>query len=130
LEYIRQIHKDAAGNQVVKTVEAYFQQLMSAARPFSSQRTFPVSICQRFMDGLDPRLLMGFCRCFPDHSVVQALDGSHQRRTLQLMLKAAQQAEDNLTSMQRIARNAIGLSQAFPTAHNRVKPGTGLVLEP
>jgi len=115
LEHIRQIHTDAAGNQVVSTVQAYFQQLMSAARPFSSQRTYPVSVCQRFMDGLDPRLLTGFRRCFPDHSVVQALDGSHQRRTLQLMLKAAQQAEDDFTSTQRIARDAIGLSQAFAT---------------
>jgi hypothetical protein len=67
------------------------------------------------MDGLDPRLRTGFRRCFPDHSVVQALDWSHQRRTLQLMLKAAQQVEDNFTSTQRIARNAIGLSQAFST---------------
>jgi hypothetical protein len=65
------------------------------------------------MDGLDPRLLTGFCCCFPDHSNVQALDGSHQRRTLQFMLKDAQQAEDNFTSTQRIACDAIGLSQAF-----------------
>jgi hypothetical protein len=114
LEHIRQVHTDAAGNQVVSTVQAYFQQLMSAARPFSSRRSFPVSVCQLFMDGLDPRLLTGFRRCFPDHSIVQVLDGSHRRRTIQLMFKAAQQAEDDFTLMQRIACNAIGLSQAFP----------------
>jgi hypothetical protein len=113
LEHICQVHTNAAGNQVVSTVQAYFQQLMSAARPFSSQRSFPVRVCQQFMDGLDPRLLTGFHCCFPDHSIVQALDGSHQRHTLQLMLKAAQQAEDNFTSTQHIACNAIGLSQAF-----------------
>jgi hypothetical protein len=101
LEHIRQIHTDAAGNQIVSTVQAYFQQLMSAACPFSSQWwSFTVSVCQWFMDGLDPRLLTGFCHCFTDHSVVQALNGSHQHRTLQLMLKAAQQAEENFTSMQ------------------------------
>ncbi len=33
----------------------------------------------------------------------------------QLMLQAAQQAEDNFASTQRIAQEAIGLSQAFPT---------------
>ncbi len=110
MEHINQVHTDAAGNQFVSTAQAYFQQLMSAARPFSSQRSFPVSVYQQFMDGLDPRLLMGFQRCFPDHSIVQALDGSHQRCTLQLMLKAAQQAEDNFTSTQHIACNAIGLS--------------------
>ena len=64
---------------------------MSAARPFYSQRDFPVSVCQKFMDGLDTRLQVGFCLNFPDHSVVQSLEGSHQRRTLQLMLKAALQ---------------------------------------
>jgi hypothetical protein len=110
LEHICQVHTDAAGNQVISTVQAYFQQLMSAACPFSSQQSFPVSVCQRFMDGLNPRLLTGFRRCFPDHSIIQAFDGSHQRRTLQLMLKATQQAEDNFTSTQRIARDAIGLS--------------------
>jgi hypothetical protein len=115
LEHICQIHTDAAGNQVIITVQAYFQQLMSAACPFSSQRTYPVSVCQRFMHGLNPRLLMGFCPCFPDHSVVQALDGSHQCRTLQLMLKAAQQAEVDFMLTPHIARNAIVLSQAFST---------------
>ncbi len=113
LEHIRQVHTNTAGNQVMSTVQAYFQQLMSAAHPFSSQRSFPVSACQRFMDGLNPPLLTGFRHCFPNHSIVQALNGSHQRRTLQLMLKAAQQAEDNFTSTQCIAHNAIGLSQAF-----------------
>ena len=113
LKHIRQVHRNAAGNQVVSTVQAYFQQLMSAARPFSSQRSFPVSGCQRFMDGLDPCLLTGFCHCFPDHSIVQALDKSHQCRILQLMLQVAQQAEDEFTLKQRIACNAIGLSQAF-----------------
>jgi hypothetical protein len=74
LEHIRQVHTNAAGNQVVSTVQAFFQQLLSAARPFSSQRSFPVSVCQWFMDGLDPRLLTGFCCCFPDHSIIQVLD--------------------------------------------------------
>ena len=113
LEHIRQVHIDSSGNQVVSTIQAYYQQIMSAARPFYSQRDFPVSVCQKFMDGLDVRLQVGFRRNFPDHSVVQALEGSHQRRTLQLMLKAAQQAEDDFASTQRIARDAVGLSQAF-----------------
>jgi hypothetical protein len=90
LEHICQVHTNASGNQVVSTVQAYFQQLMSAVHPFSSQREFPVFVCQRFMDRLDPRLITSFCRRFPDHSVVPALDGSHQRWTLQLMLKATQ----------------------------------------
>jgi hypothetical protein len=128
LEHIRRVHTDAAGNQVVSTVQAYFQQLMSAARPFLSQRSFPVSVCQQFMDGLNPRLLTGFCHCFPDHSIAQALDESHQRHTLQLMLKAAQQAEDNFTLTQCIARNAIGLSQAFPAIAHATRSNQAMAL--
>jgi hypothetical protein len=128
LEHICHVHTNAAGNQVVSTVQAYFQQLMSAAHPFSTQQSFPVSVCQRFMDGLDPRLLTGFHHCFPDHSIVQALEGFHQRRTLQLMLKATQQAEDNFTLTQHIACNAIGLSQAFPAIGHATGSNQALAL--
>ena len=89
LEHIRQVHLDSSGTQAVSTVQAYYQQIMSAAVPFYSQRDFPVSVCQKFMDGLDIHLQVGFCCNFPEHSVVQSLEGLHQRRTLQLMLKAA-----------------------------------------
>jgi hypothetical protein len=43
LEHIPQVHTDVASNQVVSTVQAYFQQLMSATCPFLSQRSFQVS---------------------------------------------------------------------------------------
>jgi hypothetical protein len=94
---------DVVGNQVSSTVQAYFQQLMSTVHPFSSRCKFPVKVCQRFMDGLDLHLMTGFCHCFPNHSVIQLLDALHQRRTLQLMMQAAQLAEDDFTSTQRIA---------------------------
>ena len=35
----------------------------------------------------------GFRRLFPQHSTVQSLNAAHQRKTLQEMLQAAQQAE-------------------------------------
>ncbi len=113
LDHIHQVHFDCDGNQVVSTVQAYFQQLMNALRPFSSQREFPISVCQKFQDGLDPRLITGFCRFFSDHSVVQSLASTHKRKTLQQMLSAAQQVEDKYVSTQHIVREAIGLSQAF-----------------
>ncbi len=69
-----------------------------------------------------------YCPMTVADSVVQALDGSHQRRTLQLMLKAAQQAEDNFTSTQRIACNAIGLSQAFLTNAHLTRSNQALAL--
>ncbi len=37
IDHIRQMHTDRDGNQVASMVQAYFQQLMGAARPFSSQ---------------------------------------------------------------------------------------------
>ena len=70
LDHIRQVHHNRDGNQVDSTVQAYFQQLMNASRPFSSQREFPISVCQKFQDGLDPRLITRFRRFFLDHSVV------------------------------------------------------------
>jgi hypothetical protein len=82
LDHIRQVHHNRDGNQVVSTVQAYFQQLMNALRPFSSQREFPISVCQKFQDGLDPRLITGFCRFFSNHSVVQSLSSTHQRKIL------------------------------------------------
>jgi hypothetical protein len=65
IDHIRQVLTDRGGNQVVSTVQAYFQQLMGAARPFSGQRDFPVSLCARFQDGLDTRLQTGYRRYFP-----------------------------------------------------------------
>ena len=87
---------------------------MNASHPFSSQREFPISVCQKFQDDLDPRLITGFRWFFLDHSVVQSLASTHQRKILQQMLSAAQQAEDKYASTQRNAREAIGMSQAFP----------------
>ena len=113
IDHVRQVFTDRDGNQVVSTVQAYFQQLMGAARPFSGMRDFPVSLCARFQDGLDSRLQTGYRRNFPQHSVVQPLAAAHQRKTLQAMLQAAQQAEDDLLAIQRISREAMGLSQAF-----------------
>ncbi len=113
IDHIRQIHNDHDGNQVASTVQAYFQQMMGAARPFSSLRKFPVSVCARFQEGLDPRLQTGFRRYFPQHSIMQLLNATHQRKMLQTMLQAAQQAEDNLHAVQRIAREVVGMSQAF-----------------
>jgi hypothetical protein len=113
IDHIRQIHVGRNGNQVASTVQAYFQQLMGAARPFSSQRDFPVSVCAKFQDGLDLHLLTGFWRYFPVHSIVRSLNATHQRKRLQSMLQAAQQAEDDLHAVQRVAREAVGMSQAF-----------------
>ena len=56
LDHIRQVYHDCDGNQVVSTVQAYFQQLMNALRPISSQPEFPISVCQKFPDAAKIRL--------------------------------------------------------------------------
>ncbi len=92
---------------------AYFQKLMSTACPFSSQQEFPVSVCQRFMNGLNLHLMTGFCRSFPNHSVLQQFNALHQRWMLQLMLQAVQQAEDNFVSTQRMPRRRLDYPRLF-----------------
>ncbi len=113
LDHICQVHVDRKGNQVASSVQSYFQQLMSAARPFTNQRDFPISLCTKFMEGLDQRLITGFHQNIPQHSVIQPLDATHQQKILQEMLQAAQQAEEDNGSVQQAAREAVGLSQAF-----------------
>jgi hypothetical protein len=113
IEHIRQVHFDCDGYQVISTVQAFFQQLMSTACPFSSHHDFPVSVCAQFQDGLNSCLQRGYRRYFPQHSIVQLLNAAHQQKTLQAMLQAAQQAKDNLHSVQHIVREVLGMSQAF-----------------
>jgi hypothetical protein len=113
LDHIRQVHNNKDGNAVSSSVQAYYQQLMSASRPFSSQQEYPVSVCACFIDGLDPHLLTGFRRNFPNHSVVQPLNAAHQRKVLQEMLQAAQIAEDDFLMITWVSREAVGLSQGF-----------------
>ena len=121
LEHIRQVHTDKDGNAVSSLVQAYYQQLMNASRPFSSQREYPISVCARFINGLDPCLLTGFRHNFPNYSIVQPLDAAHQWKVLQEMLQAAQTAKDDFLMITRVLHEAVGHSQAFLTT----SPGGG-----
>jgi len=123
LEHIRQVHNDKDGIPVSSSVQACYQQLLNASHPFTSQQEYPISVCSCFVSGLDPHLLTTFRRNFPKHSDAQPLDAAHQRKVLQEMLKAAQSAEDDLIATQRIACEAVGLSQAF---HANSQGGGGL----
>jgi hypothetical protein len=60
LDLIKQVSFDPNGNPISATVYAYHTRLMNAARPFTSERYYPVSLCAKFIDGLDPRLIPGF----------------------------------------------------------------------
>jgi hypothetical protein len=87
---------------------------MNAARPFTSDRFSPISLCAKFIEGMDPCLVPGFGRNFPSHSILVMLRADIQRKTLQEMLLAAQRAVDDYTNVQRTAREAVGLGgQSF-----------------
>ena len=88
---------------------------MNAARPFTTERFYPISLCAKFMEGIDPRLVPGFRRNFPKHSTVVMLRADIQRKTLTEMLVASQRAKDDFASVQRAVRKAVGLSQSFVT---------------
>ncbi len=111
---MKQVSINSNGYPVSATVYACHTRLMNAARPFTSEQFYPISLCTKFMEGMDTRLVPGFQRNFPTHSIVVMLCAGIRRKTLQEMLLAAQRAKDNYTNVQRTAREVVGLGgQSF-----------------
>ena len=75
---------------------------MAASRPFQAQRVYPISICNRFIQQLDRRLLPSFRLLYPQHLAVHALKAAYQRQQLSIILAAAQAAEDEVHQVQDI----------------------------
>jgi hypothetical protein len=80
LDLIKQVSTDSNGNSVSETIYAYHTRLMNVDRPFTSERHYPISLCAKFMEGMDPRLVPGFQRNFPKHSTIVMLNADIQRR--------------------------------------------------
>jgi hypothetical protein len=112
LDHIRQTCDNATGNTIFPPVFDYYTQILAASRLFINQEVLPVSICQAFMDGLDPCLLAGFRTHFPDYSKLQERTATHQRKVLQDMLQANIQAETEYNNIRTIANEAIRAGQA------------------
>ena len=93
---------------VTASVIEYFQRMMNAARPFATEHTYAISVCDRFIQGLDRRLLPCFRRMYPAHSTVHNMNGAYQRQQLPVILAAAQAAEDEVKGVQDIARGLLG----------------------
>ena len=55
LEHIHQTTRGPDGALVTSSVVEFYQHLMAASRPFQAQRTYPISICDRFIQHLDHR---------------------------------------------------------------------------
>jgi len=122
VEHIVQSFRNAEGTLITTTVFDYYQRLMRAARPIATQQTLPISLVNKFIDGIDDRLRPKFRSLYPTYSIQQDRSGRNQRKTMPIVLAAAQQAEDEIRSVQEIARGAIGQTfvanvvGAYPTA--------------
>ena len=112
IEHISQVYQDTEGNTVTSTVNAYYQRFMNAAQPFASNPMFPVSICNKFIDRIDHRLLPVFHQNFPQYHVIQLLDSHTQLSTMSAIHKAAAAAETDFNFTRQTAREAV-IRQAF-----------------
>jgi hypothetical protein len=60
LDLIKQVSIDPNGNLISAPISAYYMRLMNAARPFTSEQEFPISLCAMFIEGIGPRLFSRF----------------------------------------------------------------------
>jgi hypothetical protein len=118
VEVIKQSYLDADGNRVSSSVWAYHQRMTLAMRPFISSRVFPVSVCNKFMDGLDPRIRRYFVDRYKDHWKVHDLDAASQIAKLEEIYLAAIGAEEQYRTMNATAREAVGqpIGQTYAAA--------------
>ena len=112
LDHIKQSSVGADGQVVTATVYKYYQRITNAARPFTAQAQYSISVCDRFIQGLDRNLLPSFRKNYPNHSMAHNLSSAYQRRQLSVILQAAQAAEDKCNQIQEIARKIVS-SQGF-----------------
>jgi hypothetical protein len=51
---------DSNGQPVTATIIEYYQRMLNAARPFRTQARYAISICDRFIQGINKTLLTSF----------------------------------------------------------------------
>jgi hypothetical protein len=110
IEHIRQSSNCPDGQLVTATTIEYYQRMLNAVRPFATQHTYAISICDKFIQGLDQRILGPFHCFYPNHSAVHDLTGTNQCSQLPIILAAAQAVEDKVKQMQDIAHGMLGQS--------------------
>jgi hypothetical protein len=113
IEHICQTAQGPDGQLVSALVIEYYQRMLNALRPFATEKTYAISVCDWFIQGLDRRLVPCFRRLYPMHSTIHNLDGAYQRQQLPIILAVAQAAEDEVKGVQDIARGLLG--QGFYT---------------
>lgn len=108
VEVIKQSYIDADGNRISSRVFAYHHRMLLAMRPFAANKTLPVSVCNKFIDGLDPRLSQYFEGFYPDHHKIHDLNGQSQRTHFELIYIAAMKAEQAYRVAGDTAHEAVG----------------------
>jgi hypothetical protein len=112
LEHIRQMLTGANGQLVTTSVIKYYQRMMNAVRPFATQWPYGISMCNRFIQGLDCTLMPQFRKNYPQHLSAHNLSRVYQCHMLPVILAAAQAAKDECQQIQDIARKIV-TSQGF-----------------
>jgi hypothetical protein len=128
LDHIRQASPGPDGQIIVASVHEFIQRVINASRPFAAQKTLPISICDHIICNLDRRIIPSFRKLYPDHATPHNLDSAIQRKKVQEILAAAQQAEDEVHQVQEIARGITDQSFHYkaplgtPTAETTAAP--------
>jgi hypothetical protein len=108
IEHIHQSAPGPDGQLITATTIEYYQRMLNTERAFATQHTYAVSVCDKFIQGLDGHIL-GLFRCYyPNHSTVHDLNGAYQRSQLPIIFAAATAAEEEVKQMQEIARGMLG----------------------
>ncbi len=113
LEHICQSAPGPNGQMVTASIIEYYQCMMNALRPFTTEQTYVISVCNRFIQGLDCCLLPCFHRLYPAHLTIHNLNGAYQCQQLPTILVVAQAAKYEVKGVQDIARDLLG--QGFYT---------------
>jgi hypothetical protein len=108
IEHIRQSAPGPDGQLVTATTIVYYQRMLNAARPFATQHTYAINVCNKFIQGLNACTLGPFRHFYPGYSTVHDLRGAYQHAQLPIILPAAQAAEDEVKQMQDIAHGMLG----------------------
>jgi hypothetical protein len=117
LEHIKQSYQDGNGNVVCTPAFGYYQRMMNAMQPFAGDECFPISICNKLIDGIDQRLVPIFHRHYQAYAVIHDLQALYQQSRVPLILSAMKLAKDEVQSIATIAHSSVG-GQAFTYSAN------------
>jgi hypothetical protein len=127
LKHIKQSYQDGNGNVVCTPAIAYYQRMMNAMQPFARDECFPISICNKLINGINQRLVPIFHCHYQEYAVIHDLQASYQCSRFPLILSTMKLAEDEVQSIATIARSSVG-GQAFTYSTNNYPSQAELML--